>query len=189
MPVVVPGASSGLAQAGLADWPDDAPTPLLARARPSPLDADEERHPAALDSARRFNPAMALPIPDVWPVEVRYAWGDGADLIARVGDRESVAVPAGQLDRADWSRLPHETPTVVPFATTSMRPATTGPAAPAGPAAGASGSARWPSPTAPTPRRPTAPIRPPSTSTSTGGTDCAGCSPCSTGSITPSTSG
>jgi hypothetical protein len=65
--------------------------------------------------ARRFNPAMAFPIEDVWPVEVRYAWHDGADLRARVEGRagrrtrEYVAVRGRDLSHTDWSGLPHRT--------------------------------------------------------------------------------
>lgn len=83
-------------------------------ADPSPLSADEERLPVVGALARRFNPAMSFPVRDVWPVEVRYAWHDGADLVARVqgragGGREYVAVRNRDLARTDWSRLPHET--------------------------------------------------------------------------------
>ena len=84
-------------------------SPLMAQARPSPLDVAEENHPAARALARRFNPAMALPIREIWPVEVRYAWHDGADLIARTADgAEQVAVPGSALSRSDWSNLPHQ---------------------------------------------------------------------------------
>jgi hypothetical protein len=78
----------------------------------SSLDADEERCPTLMAIARRFNPAMALPIRDVWPVEVRYAWHDGADLVAQAdGDKgePTTVVKAADLDRTDWSRLPHRT--------------------------------------------------------------------------------
>jgi hypothetical protein len=91
----------------------DARVSLIDQAAPSPLSGEEADLPEAAALARRFNPGMALPIPDVWPVEVRYAWHDGSDLIARVdGDgpaREWVAVRASDLDRVDWSRLPHRT--------------------------------------------------------------------------------
>jgi hypothetical protein len=55
---------------------------------------------------------MAFPILDVWPVEVRYAWHDGADLIARVeagagkSRQEYVAARGRDLSRTDWSQLP-----------------------------------------------------------------------------------
>jgi hypothetical protein len=82
-------------------------------AAPTPLDPQEAESPEALALARRFNPAMALPIPDVWPVEVRYAWHDGSDLIAHVeegGDaRPYVAARGASLSKVDWSRLPHRT--------------------------------------------------------------------------------
>jgi hypothetical protein len=88
--------------------------PLVALARPSPLTAAEEANPGIQGLARRFNPAMVMPIPEIWPVEVRYAWHDGADLVAEVKAeaglpaRRWVAVPAADLARRDWSRLPHQ---------------------------------------------------------------------------------
>jgi hypothetical protein len=82
-------------------------------AQVSPLDPAEEADPALLAIAGRFNPAMALPIREIWPVELRYAWHDGADLIARVeGDdaaADRVAVPNRDLGRVDWSGLPART--------------------------------------------------------------------------------
>ena len=104
-----------------ASWPPrstGAPAPppgrLGALADPSPLSTQEEGHPLALALARQFNPAMVLPWRDIWPVEVRYAWHDGADLVARVKTggrvREHVAVPGRMLDRTDWSHLPSRTP-------------------------------------------------------------------------------
>jgi hypothetical protein len=85
---------------------------LSERARPEPLTAAEESLPLVQALARRFNPAMAFPIPDVWPVDVSYSWHDGADLIARVEDstHSYVAVPGRELGRRDWSRLPHHAP-------------------------------------------------------------------------------
>jgi hypothetical protein len=83
-------------------------------AAPAPLDAEEAACPDAQALARRFNPAMAFPIPDIWPVEVRYAWHDGADLVAQVDgaprSQAYVAVPGSSLDRVDWSDLPRHTP-------------------------------------------------------------------------------
>jgi hypothetical protein len=83
-------------------------------AHPTTLDLDEEQSPALLAIACRFNPALALPIREVWPVEVGYAWHDGADLIGRVeesgGVREFVAVHNQELSRRDWSNLPTRTP-------------------------------------------------------------------------------
>jgi hypothetical protein len=91
---------------------ESGPGSLSARARPEPLTADEERLPLVQELARRFNPAMAFPIPDIWPVDVSYAWHDGADLVARVEDsaHSYVAVPGRALARSDWSRLPHHAP-------------------------------------------------------------------------------
>ena len=93
--------------------PRDAETPRPAQ--PEPLSVAEAADEAAVNAlARRYNPAMAFPIEDVWPVEVRYAWSDGADLRARVEGRqgrttrEYVAVRSKQLDRTDWSTLPHQ---------------------------------------------------------------------------------
>ena len=85
---------------------------LSARSLPEPLTAAEEADPALAALARRFNPAMAFPIPDIWPVEVRYAWHDGADLVARIEAgagkprQEYVAARGRDLSRTDWSRLP-----------------------------------------------------------------------------------
>jgi hypothetical protein len=87
-------------------------TDVSARGLPEPLTAAEASDPAVAALARRFNPAMALPIPDVWPVEVRYAWHDGADLVARVEAgagkprQEYVAARGRDLSTTDWSRLP-----------------------------------------------------------------------------------
>src|SRR5882757_1064361 len=53
-------------------------------ADPSPLTPDEEDLPLVRALAHRFNPAMAFPTRDVWPVPVSYAWHDGAPLMARV---------------------------------------------------------------------------------------------------------
>ena len=79
----------------------------------SPLSASEEADPALLQIARRFNPAMAMPIREIWPVELGYAWHDGADLMAHVdGDDardDRVAVRSADLQRVDWSRLPTQT--------------------------------------------------------------------------------
>ncbi len=80
-------------------------------AHPSPLTAAEEASPDAAELARRFNPAMAFPTADVWPVDVRYAWSDGADLMANVKGRGSyVAVPNAELERRPWDHLPARTP-------------------------------------------------------------------------------
>lgn len=79
----------------------------------SPLSAEEEQSPALLAIARKFNPAMALPIRDVWPVDVSYAWHDGGDLVAQIegsGAEPVTVVKAADLGRVDWSRLPHRTP-------------------------------------------------------------------------------
>jgi hypothetical protein len=89
-----------------------AATSLSARSLPEALTAAEEADPATAALARRFNPAMAFPIEDIWPVEVRYAWHDGADLVARVEagagqpGQEYVAARGRDLSRTDWSRLP-----------------------------------------------------------------------------------
>src|SRR5262245_46887170 len=94
--------------------PRSAPPPprWSAIARTAPLDAAEERLPDVAALARRFNPAMAFPTTDVWPVEVRYAWSDGADLVARVAGasgktvRSYVAVRNADLERRSWADLP-----------------------------------------------------------------------------------
>jgi hypothetical protein len=100
-------------RSGLGTRPAEA-SELQAPARPEPLSDAEAGDQAAIEAiARRFNPAMAFPIEDVWPVEVRYAWHDGADLRARVEGRagrptrEYVAVKSRELSRTDWSGLPH----------------------------------------------------------------------------------
>jgi hypothetical protein len=79
--------------------------PGLPAARPTPLAAAEEQGPAPARLARRFNPAMALPIRDVWPVEVHYAFADGASVIARVDGQasETVAIANQAVASTDWS--------------------------------------------------------------------------------------
>jgi hypothetical protein len=81
-------------------------------AQPEPLTPDEEELPLVQALAHRFNPAMAFPTRDIWPVEVRYAWHDGSPLIARVMSpekkvlREYVAVTNERLAANDWGDLP-----------------------------------------------------------------------------------
>jgi hypothetical protein len=83
-------------------------------AQPEPLTPDEEELPLVRALAHRFNPAMAFPTRDVWPVEVRYAWHDGSPLIARVMNkdnkilREYVALTNERLRANDWGDLPTE---------------------------------------------------------------------------------
>jgi hypothetical protein len=83
-------------------------------ANATPLSAEEEASPAAAALARRFNPGMALPTHDIWPVDVRYAWHDGSDLKARVVDRdgreisEYVALPKERLANHEWGGLPEK---------------------------------------------------------------------------------
>src|SRR4051812_6390462 len=83
-------------------------------AQPTPLTPDEEELPLVRALAHRFNPAMAFPTRDIWPVEVRYAWNDGAPLMARVMGpsgrvlREYVALPHDRLAANDWGDLPTE---------------------------------------------------------------------------------
>jgi hypothetical protein len=96
----------GVPAAKLSGW-------AVAPAAVEPLTATEERDPAALEIARRFNPAMALPDRDgPWPVAVRYSWSHGAALQSRtVDDRGTVlrsdeAVAGGDLDRKAWDQLP-----------------------------------------------------------------------------------
>jgi hypothetical protein len=97
----------------IADSGRPVPPSLMGRATPTALTTEEEQSAALVAIARAFNPAMALPIRDVWPVEMRYAWHDGANLVARTqggdGPRETVAVPNAALETRDWSRLPHKT--------------------------------------------------------------------------------
>jgi hypothetical protein len=79
-----------------------------------PLSAAEEQDPAALEIARRFNPAMAMPNDGdgPWPVAVRYSWGGGADLQARTVDGDGKVLRAGtalanaELDHRAWDELP-----------------------------------------------------------------------------------
>lgn len=81
-------------------------------AAPTPLTAEEEASPAVAQLARRFNPGMALPTRDVWPVEVRYGWHDGSPLMARVVEpdgrvvREYEALSHERLANNDWGDLP-----------------------------------------------------------------------------------
>lgn len=82
---------------------------------PSALSVDEEASPSVHRLARRFNPAMAITDPDLWPVEVRYAWADGANLVAETLDRagrvlRTVAMPNADLDRRSWADLPARAP-------------------------------------------------------------------------------
>jgi hypothetical protein len=83
-------------------------------AQSEPLTPDEEELPLLRAMAHRFNPAMAFPTKDIWPVEVRYAWHDGSPLIARVMTkdhrvlREYVAVSNERLRANDWGDLPTE---------------------------------------------------------------------------------
>ncbi len=94
--------------------PRTALPPLTWRdlAQPAPLSAAEEALAGTAKLASRFNPAMALPTRDIWPVEVRYAWHDGSDLKACVvGDsgrtlREYVALPKERLAAHEWADLP-----------------------------------------------------------------------------------
>jgi hypothetical protein len=83
-------------------------------AQPEPLTPDEEELPVLRAMAHRFNPAMAFPTRDIWPVEVRYAWHDGSPLIARVMSRDNrmlreyIALPSERLAANDWGDLPTE---------------------------------------------------------------------------------
>jgi hypothetical protein len=83
-------------------------------AQPEPLTPDEEELPLVRALAHRFNPAMAFPTRDIWPVEVRYSWHDGSPLIARVMSkdnkilREYIARTNEQLRANDWGDLPTE---------------------------------------------------------------------------------
>jgi hypothetical protein len=95
------------------------PAPELwwsSRGRSEPLTAAEEASPAAAQVTRLFNPAMAFADPGLWPVDVRYAWSDGADVVARVknpsGSRayEYVAVPHADIERRSWADLPSHDP-------------------------------------------------------------------------------
>src|SRR5262245_54915543 len=81
-------------------------------ADPSGLSPEEEALPTVAALAKRYNPAMAFPTRDIWPVEVRYAWHDGSPLMARVISddgrvvREFVALPHERLAGDDWGDLP-----------------------------------------------------------------------------------
>ncbi len=80
-------------------------------AQPTPLSAEEESLATTAGLAGRFNPAMALPTRDIWPVEVRYAWNDGSDLKARVVGsdgrvmRDYVALARDKLAGHEWGDL------------------------------------------------------------------------------------
>jgi len=89
----------------------------VARPAIEQLTAAEESSPAAVEIARRFNPAMALPDRDgPWPVAVRYSWSAGADLQSRTiaGDGKVLhagsAVAGAELDRRRWDELPDHDP-------------------------------------------------------------------------------
>src|SRR3954469_8080677 len=81
-------------------------------AEPSQLTPEEEELPLVRVIAHRYNPAMAFPTRDVWPVPVRYAWHDGSPLMARVVSpagrvqREYVALSPDRLAADDWGDLP-----------------------------------------------------------------------------------
>jgi hypothetical protein len=81
-------------------------------AEPSQLTPEEEDLPLVRALAHRFNPAMAFPTRDIWPVPVRYAWHDGSPLTARVigsgGQvlRQYVALSNQRLSSNDWGDLP-----------------------------------------------------------------------------------
>ncbi len=81
-------------------------------ADPAPLTPAEEARAAGAVLARRYNPAMAFAHKDIWPVPVRYAWADGASLMARVLDEqgrtvhEYEALPHHKLAADDWGDLP-----------------------------------------------------------------------------------
>src|SRR6266700_3513108 len=89
-----------------------------ASANAAPLSADEEADPFALELARRFNPAMALPAGDgPWPVSVSYTWSDGADLLSRSLDQAGTEVARAVATRnqdlrdgAGWGDLPARDP-------------------------------------------------------------------------------
>lgn len=80
--------------------------------QPEPLTPDEEELPLIQALAHRFNPAMAFPTKDIWPVEVRYSWHDGSPLIARVMSKENkvlreyIALTNERLRANDWGDLP-----------------------------------------------------------------------------------
>ena len=82
-------------------------------ASPSALTPAEESRTAGATLARRYNPAMAFVHKDIWPVPLRYAWADGAGLMARVMDnqnravREYEALPHHRLAADDWGDLPN----------------------------------------------------------------------------------
>ena len=81
-------------------------------AQPEPLTESEEASPVLARLARRYNPAMALSDGSIWPIDVSYAWRDGADLIAEALDDDGdvverqVAVKNRDLDRRPWNDLP-----------------------------------------------------------------------------------
>jgi hypothetical protein len=89
-----------------------------AGAKAAPLSVEEEADPFALELARRFNPAMALPAGDgPWPVAVSYTWADGADLLSRSVDQSGAEVARAVAARnqdlragADWGALPPRDP-------------------------------------------------------------------------------
>jgi hypothetical protein len=80
--------------------------------QPQPLSAAEEASPAIARLARRYNPAMALSDGSIWPIDVRYAWRDGAHVVGEVMDgggrvvERHVAVKNRDLERRPWNDLP-----------------------------------------------------------------------------------
>src|SRR5204862_220354 len=100
----------------------ESPPPWATTARAlEPLSAAEERDPAAVEIARRFNPTMALPDADgPWPVAVRYTWSAGADLQTRTVAAggtvlHSGTAVAGADPRRRSSRRPRRRPRTRPL--------------------------------------------------------------------------
>lgn len=79
---------------------------------PTALTAAEEASPAAMNVAKRFNPAMAFPARDIWPTSVSYSWHDAAWLMGRVVEgtgkviREFAAHAGTALNQKAWDGLP-----------------------------------------------------------------------------------
>lgn len=94
------------------------------RVSPSPStyfkdDRDKNGIPDGFEKAlaKKFNPAMAFGVEDIWPVNHRYLWARGGELRRRVFKkegkmlrflREEKLLKASDLDRTNWSHFPDE---------------------------------------------------------------------------------
>jgi hypothetical protein len=103
----------GISRAAAATSPAAPRSDPFDKRKATPLSASEESAPTLRALVRRFNPALALPDADgPWPVDVSYAWSEGADLRARTLDahgrtlNDRVVRRASALSHAAWDDQP-----------------------------------------------------------------------------------